>query len=770
MATRVTLSGVVERVYAYSEKLGRYRVLLFAAAVIAAVLLGVALRGLAWPRWLKYGVFIDANDPWIEYWTGRYLYEHGLGSWWDLKPPNPAVMKFWYPWGRDFTRTSYPAVPAMIALGYSVARVFGLTLEQWAAWLPPLAGGLLVVVTAWLLYRRYGLLAGVIGAFTVALLPASSDRTLLGFIEKEGILLPFVILSIYFASVAFDRFDEDAARRLYSLLAGLAASIVGLGWGGYLYPIFVYAASILLLPAAGLRPSLKHIDSPLLYWVGLLPAMLFSRWRGLDAMFLVPGGVVLASALVIVVLAVLYEKLEALPRREAKLLRTILSNRLLYLVGGLTLIIVLFVAAAAAHVLPSRVAYLLLPGSLKSIAVAKVGPLVESVAEHNPDIAQLIAEVTPGVVGVALLGVLYAAYRVVASGKPGDLPVFLAVLVGIYAMFNAAYFTQTGGVFAAIAAALVFGVVEELRSRMGRRGSEEAAYIAAGVALLALVVVASVATAAASRIPFYAERLPAILTSAVTTSVYAPAWYKALLYIKANTTPETVVVSWWDYGYWISVVGDRASLADGATTNATQISLLARVLVGPYTEAVKILRLLRCKPNETLVIAYGVYLLQKRGNTLVAGLDVRFADIAKSYWMVRIGGFNVQDYVGPVQVPNVGYVTTFDPWKPSVRNAILYRLLFEAPLMLREEGVVKILSPDVAKLVSSVADVQSGLTVVVNAGGVRGAFIVPLRGVAAELLTPPPGFKPYLVAAYPVLKLPDGSMYAVIVAAFKWIG
>ena len=36
-------------------------------------------------------------------------------------------------------------------------------------------------------------------------------------------------------------------------------------------------------------------------------------------------------------------------------------------------------------------------------------------------------------------------------------------------------------------------------------------------------------------------------------------------WIKNNTPKDAVVAAWWDYGYWISTMGERATLADNST-------------------------------------------------------------------------------------------------------------------------------------------------------------------------------------------------------------
>ncbi len=754
--------------------------LAFIAVLVASMVVAVALRGAAWGRWLQVNkhlpvpVYIDAFDPWIEYWLAKYLYEHGLGSWWSLHPPNPAVMKFWYPWGRDFTRTEYPLVPMLIAATYPLGRALGFTFQQWAAWIPAVFGGVLVLAAAVLAAKRFGPLPGIVAAVAIALLPANATRTLLGFIEKEGITLSIAVFSVLASSLTLEHIDDPLRRRIYALVAGLLAALVGLGWGGYLLPIGVFVASMLLLPAAGVRVKPEYADAPILYWVGLLPAMLFSRWRGIHALLVVPGGLVLATAALVALLGLVYRLLET--RRAARstpvrVLSLLLENKIVYLVIFVVVGSAVFTAAAMSRVFGARVAYLLLPGYLKEVLIEHAGPLVASVAEHYPDIHRLVSEASAPLLGVAVIGILYMLYRVVARGEKGDLPILVAAAVTYYAMFNAAYFTQTGSVFATIAAAAASGIAYEHIGR-GARGARrrvehEAAWLlpTLGV-ILALISIAGVAYATAPRIGFYVQRLPMLLTSSVSVNTLVPSWYNALLYIRRHTSPDTVVVSWWDYGYWISVFGERPSLADGATINATQIHLLARILVGPYTEAVKLLKKLKCKPGKTLIVAFAVYALEKNGGTLVAIPVVGAGgDLGKSYWMIRIGGLPLNEYMTRVRIMTRNGIVEqwlFTPWSRGFQNALLYRLLMQAPLMLRWKNVVKLMDRNVAELVNS-----TSVTVVRMTAPVGGA--VQLATITGPVLQVPKGFKPYLVSAYTLTKRP-GFIIAVIVAAYEWVG
>merc|ERR1712130_1051956 len=57
-----------------------------------------------------------------------------------------------------------------------------------------------------------------------------------------------------------------------------------------------------------------------------------------------------------------------------------------------------------------------------------------------------------------------------------------------------------------------------------------------------------------------------------------------------NTPQDSRVMAWWDYGYQISGIGNRTTIADGNTWNHEHIALLGRCLSSPEKRAHRIIR------------------------------------------------------------------------------------------------------------------------------------------------------------------------------------
>jgi dolichyl-diphosphooligosaccharide--protein glycosyltransferase len=118
-------------------------------------------------------------------------------------------------------------------------------------------------------------------------------------------------------------------------------------------------------------------------------------------------------------------------------------------------------------------------------------------------------------------------------------------------------------------------------------------------------------------------------------------WIDALNWISNNTPQDSVVASWWDYGYWITTLANRTSLADNATINQTRIAELAKMFIEPEKEGYEIAKDL----HSDYVVLYLVGQRFPGGNgssfyTLGSG-----GDESKKQWFIRIGGFNENEYL-----------------------------------------------------------------------------------------------------------------------------
>jgi dolichyl-diphosphooligosaccharide--protein glycosyltransferase len=106
-------------------------------------------------------------------------------------------------------------------------------------------------------------------------------------------------------------------------------------------------------------------------------------------------------------------------------------------------------------------------------------------------------------------------------------------------------------------------------------------------------------------------------------------WSEALVWMKYNIPRDDVVVSWWDYGYWITEIGDKITLIDNATINGTQIAQVGKMFMSNETSALPILK----KYDSKYIVVFTTLRLSSQGPIL-------YGDEVKWRWMAQIGGLN----------------------------------------------------------------------------------------------------------------------------------
>ncbi len=52
-------------------------------------------------------------------------------------------------------------------------------------------------------------------------------------------------------------------------------------------------------------------------------------------------------------------------------------------------------------------------------------------------------------------------------------------------------------------------------------------------------------------------------SKAMIPSAYHQQWQGAMQWIRDNTPKESIFIHWWDYGYWVQTIGERATVVDG---------------------------------------------------------------------------------------------------------------------------------------------------------------------------------------------------------------
>ncbi len=778
----------------------KYAEIISTVLLLVVLALGVYIRVI--PA-IRYGLELDANDPWIAYWEAKYILEHGLFNLEGLSD----VKIFWWPGGRDILHGDYIGLAWLAAATYPIGEALGLTLKEWIALFPVFAGAASIVLAYALIRVIAGSrLGGLVAATLFAFLPGAIVRTKVGFVEKTGFATPFLSAFYLLFFLALTR-SAGRKRLAYAVAAGVVGGSIAFLWGGYHLVTLSIALAVLLEPMFR-RPDMGRLRLYALLALAYA-AFAIASPKVSPQYFAVNIGAVIPLALAIYAVEANIDRIPLLAGR----LRITPAFQA-------WLVLVLFIAAGIA--VYTQAIGIANNRLLAVVGIREISPLVESVQENQPmSLRNIMANY-----GVALIlaaaGMVIFVARLAARkatlewGLPRAVVYALTIFM-VYANLQLAYFLQMASYYAVVAAGfavadMVTGLGGEAASKgkkpkQGQAVKDPLRLIAAGFVIVLIGLSAAYYGVNAYRTMSLSA--PQILTSGMTALTVADpntgerrvvvplnkAWINALEWIKNNTREDALIVSWWDYGYWITVNTGRKTIADGSTYNETQIRFLARVLTGDEGEASYILRdIFRAEPNNTYIVFYEVFrgfIDTERNVALfypmpsIQQIDPAgrlffvahgSADFQKSAQMLRIA-YRVDPF-GDILNSNYSSFTvdpvgrkwfhfpgfTGEPKKnvETVRNTLLYKMAISGIPDLPRVAVVD------ESTCGNLMENMTGSLMAVVKYSMQGAFQFDY------LLPPPtPGFQPAAISiSCPVVQqAPNGyQVVAVMVFIYQWTG
>lgn len=530
----------------------------------------------------------------------------------------------WYPHAgaRNFGVTQNLGTPMTAVVVRHVFLLFGInfTIEQ-AAFLAPAFSGSLTVLVAYFLGKEIAnKRVGLLSAFFLSFSPGHLQRSIAGFFDNEAVGVLFMLLTLYLFLRAL-----RTGSFLTSFVSGLSLAGLLLSWGGATYVtqlIALYGLIMLLSKKYSLRLLTAYAGTIV---TALSIAVLYPREGPpivLDINGLVPIGV-LGLMIIISIYNNHKDKITSLPFFTSRNLEIASYS---FVFGGIGFFLLNFFIP----IIPTFRA--------KFITVVvpffrDSSPILSSVAE------QLIMTWGTMFRNMFLLVFFLPLAVIYLYRKPTENNIFLLVF-----LMTALYFSGSMvRLILILAPAASFGAakaVEEIlypyamvrqekfflskrkRSVSVSIGVEHVSvtfiimFIVLGFNLLQGLTIAGQIIQPASISMEYKQPNGQIVS-------YGD-WYQALDWMHRNTPQNSVIASWWDYGYWLTLA-NRTLVTDGATINSTQIGNIGAMLMSSPDYALKI--------ASYYDINYVV--------VVVAGGSVNLDnDFGKVQWMVKIAEAN----------------------------------------------------------------------------------------------------------------------------------
>jgi dolichyl-diphosphooligosaccharide--protein glycosyltransferase len=566
---------------------------------------------------IRWGYYLNEFDPYLQWRMAQYTVDHGFLAWFQWHDTMS-----WYPYGADMPTWNLYGEAFVVAAITMLLHYAGFAVGVFdvAMFFPVFAGTLTVLVAYFLGKDFWGKGAGMLTALFLALNPSSIGRTQLGFLRHEplGILLMLLIFLFFRRATV----PNSSTRRtlLYSSLAGFSLFYLAAEWAGSLFPLDLIPLYVVVLVVIG-RYSKKLFLS---YSISMGLFLVLTP-------FLVPK-LGFGSLTEIEWLAVVAAEVVLLAREASSYLE---STRLRFysLTGAI-------VATAAIVAVLSYFNIIVLPYG-KFFAVINPFtrgevPIIASVAEHQPATWGSFFYEFGAITFLILFGIVFVIQR----GRNEDI---FTILWGVTAVYFAASFVRLTLLLAPAFCLLgAIGTVElgkpavdivreaviypkrktRVISRIGREF---------GVAIFLILLIAIIPTFWTAVRGAYQPAT--IVTSSIPTAPTAGSelkyqdWLEALSWMHLNTPPDSTVFAWWDYGYWITALGNRRTLADNGTQNSTQIGMIAQTFLDNITLAIPNLQ----RYNVSYV---AIFITPSSGSS---GGWQGFGEDGKWYWMARIG-------------------------------------------------------------------------------------------------------------------------------------
>jgi len=573
-----------------------------------------------------FGFELNEFDPFFNYRATQYIVDNGIIEYFEW---NDDLS--WYPIGRDVSATSQVMLHLTAASTYWIFGG-GMDLYDFTILFPAVIASLSVIVIFVFVRVIGGTTAGLFSALLFSVSIPILVRSPIGWFKSEPLGLFFGLLTVYFLLSGINSKNKKIAF-LKLVTAGVFTTFSISAWGGNQFFIIPIGIFFLILPF--LRSDHKFIiwAIPLYTITTILIALGFERVSS-NFIFGLGGISLIVPSLFLVVCIFIQNKSS--------------KNKIR---NGLLFLLALLIIAPTVLVINSDSQYLPLPSHRYLNALnpflTTTDTLVDSVSEHATTTIQqsfLFHSVLMIFSGIGIWLLIKNIQNKNFNFISNDMLSF-SLIFGLVGVYISSTFVRLE-VFASIAVILLASVgltflTKEFFNKSSTSKKQigkllQFPYVIGIIILLTIPMVYPGLTPSE-----ITDMPPTILNGGSSYQVSTNDWLETLDWIKNNTPKDAVVASWWDYGYWISTMGERASLADNSTIYTYIIENIAKMLLDTPDSSWHTL-------NEMQADYLLVFVTGERLNLDTE--DIYYAlsgggDESKKQWFMKIAGYDTSKYL-----------------------------------------------------------------------------------------------------------------------------
>ena len=537
------------------------------ALIIGILVLAFSLSLIIRIQPADYGFELAEFDPFFNYRATQFMIENGL----------PAYLEWnddlsWHPYGRDVSTTSQVMLHATSATFYKIFGM-GMSLYDFTIWFPAIISSLTAIVIFAVVRTISSTTAGLFASLFFAVSPILIMRGSIGWFKSEPLGIFYGLLAIYLLLSGIK--SGNGKVSVAKIVGGGVVLALGLSsWGGIQF--FILPIGILFLALPFLRKDNKFIvlTSVIFTAVFLLVTILFER-TGL-AFISSLSGFFLVGCTIFVIACIAVKKITKLQLRYTL---GLLGGAI---IAGITVISSGMISLPAFRYLNAANPFLI-----------TTDMLTDSVSEHASttiDISFYFFSILMVFAGIGAWFIFQK--KVNYSFKIKHEMAAFALIIGFLGAYFSSAFVRLE-VFGSISVIILSSIgISILVSKILQQKNKSTG-IVTKISFLAVIVMLLM-------VPMvYPERanwsnhnsgIPiSILHSGSAFDISTNDWPDAMKWLRENTPKDAVVAAWWDYGYWISTLGERKTLADNSTLLDWQIKKIALTFFSTPDNAWKIL-------------------------------------------------------------------------------------------------------------------------------------------------------------------------------------
>ncbi|MEM3112799.1 MAG: STT3 domain-containing protein [Candidatus Pacearchaeota archaeon] len=491
--------------------------------------------------------------------------------------------------------------------------------------------------------KNYANVLALISSLFLSVIPTILPRTIAGIPEKESVGFLFISLSLYFIITAFKSKNKKPII-INSIFAGISTTLLGLTWGGVVFVFTTIGLGVFVLLMIG-QINKDRFLAYTIWILTFTPLLIFFSARYNLMVFLsststLPMFMTWFIAGFNIFLLPKIKNLKSIKVIENKVPEEFISLIIVGLIGSISVFLILgkeFFTSQLREVYNNFVRPLTTNRFLLTVAENKQ-PFFD---EWSGNFGPIIGNSFPLLFWIFMLGSITLFYHIIKKISKKERVIFTIIysimLFGIiFSRYSASSLMDGSSIhskifyFGGILLFIFYTIFILYKCNLDKKRDslpDEVGPIilftlffisliaARGAIRLIMVLVPSASIIASylvvigfhkyflrkkegSKILFLLIAVILSLAAIYSATIfynssfvqaegYAPysytyQWQKAMSWVRENTPKEAVFAHWWDYGYWIQSLGERATILDGGNAIGYWNHLLGRhVLTTP---------------------------------------------------------------------------------------------------------------------------------------------------------------------------------------------